>query len=108
MKPKCDNWGITKSRFMKEQETNGLLSSLGLKTSLNKIPFSVDILFWLYKNEWNCEYVFTSLVLLIVLTVHLLKTKKELRSSCKQGIQALFTKMILIKLASNMIRVMVN
>ena len=30
---------------MKEQETNGLLSSLGLKTSLNKIPFSVDILF---------------------------------------------------------------
>ena len=30
---------------MKEQETKVLLSSLGLKTSLNKIPFSGDILF---------------------------------------------------------------
>ena len=31
MKSKCDNWGIAKSRFMKEQETKVLLSSLGLK-----------------------------------------------------------------------------
>ena len=33
------------SRFMKEQESKGLLSSLGLKTPLNKIPLLGDILF---------------------------------------------------------------
>ena len=32
------------SRFIKEQETSGLLSSLGLKTSLSKIPVLGDIL----------------------------------------------------------------
>ena len=30
--------GSKKSRFMKEQETKGILSSLGLKTPLSKIP----------------------------------------------------------------------
>ena len=34
-----------KSRFMKEQEAKGLLSNLGLKTPLNKIPLLGDILF---------------------------------------------------------------
>ena len=34
-----------KSRFMKKQETKGILSSLGLKTTLNKIPLLGDILF---------------------------------------------------------------
>ena len=33
------------SRFMKEQEAKGLLSSLGLKTPLSKIPLLGDILF---------------------------------------------------------------
>ena len=32
--------------------------------------------------------------LLIVLVIHLLKTKKELKNLCKQEIQILFTKMI--------------
>ena len=36
---------IKKSRFEKQQEANGLLSSLGLKTSLHKIPLLGDILF---------------------------------------------------------------
>ena len=36
---------VKKSRFIKEQEAKGLLSSLGLKTSLNKIPLLGDILF---------------------------------------------------------------
>ena len=31
----CDS---KKSRFIKEQEASGLLSSLGIKTALNKIP----------------------------------------------------------------------
>ena len=34
-----------KSRFIKEQEAKGILSSLGLKTPLSKIPLLGDILF---------------------------------------------------------------
>ena len=34
-----------KSRFHKKQEASGILSNLGLKTSLNKIPLLGDILF---------------------------------------------------------------
>ena len=36
--------GIEKSRFMKQQEAKGLLSSLGIKTPLNKIPL-LNVLF---------------------------------------------------------------
>ena len=35
---KCVVCGSKKSRFMKEQEAEGLLSNLGIKTPLNKIP----------------------------------------------------------------------
>ena len=38
MQSKCADCGIKKSRFVKEQEAKGLLSSLGLKIRLNKIP----------------------------------------------------------------------
>ena len=34
-----------KSKFIKEQEVKGLLSNLGLRTPLNKIPVLGDILF---------------------------------------------------------------
>ena len=34
---KCTEYGIEKSRFVNEQ---GLLSNLGIKTPLNKIPLS--------------------------------------------------------------------
>lgn len=37
--------GRKKSRFIKEQEVNGLLSNLGIKTPLNEMPFFRDILF---------------------------------------------------------------
>ena len=37
--------GSKKSNFIKEQEAKGLLSNLGLKTPLNKIPVLRDILF---------------------------------------------------------------
>ena len=44
--------GSKKSRFVKEQKGKALLSSLGLKIPLNKIPLFSNILFWLYKiNE---------------------------------------------------------
>ena len=41
---KCAVCGGKKSRFMKEQETEELLSNLGIKTSLSKIPV-LNILF---------------------------------------------------------------
>ena len=41
---KCAVWGSKNSRFMKEQEAKGLLSSLGIKTPLNKILLLGDIL----------------------------------------------------------------
>ena len=37
--------GFKKLRFVKEQEAKGLLSSLGLKTRLSKIPLFGDIFF---------------------------------------------------------------
>ena len=36
---KCAVSDSKKSKFIKEQEASGLLSSLGLKTPFNKIPF---------------------------------------------------------------------
>ena len=36
--------GNKESRFVKEQETKGILSSLGIKTTLSKIP-GINILF---------------------------------------------------------------
>ena len=37
--------GIKKSRFAKEQEAKGLLSNLGIKTPLDRIPLLGDISF---------------------------------------------------------------
>ena len=42
---KCAICGSKKSNFIKEQEAKGLLSNLGLRTPLNKIPVLEDILF---------------------------------------------------------------
>ena len=42
---KCADFGIKNSRFVKEQEAKGLLSSFGLKTRLSKIPLFADIFF---------------------------------------------------------------
>ena len=38
MRSKCPDCGIKNSRFVKEQEAKGLLSSLVLRTPLSKIP----------------------------------------------------------------------
>ena len=45
LSPKCAVCGSKKAIFVKQQEVKELLRSLGLKTSLNKIPFLGDILF---------------------------------------------------------------
>ena len=41
----CAIWNSKISKFIKEQQAKGLLSNLGLKTPLNKIPLLGDILF---------------------------------------------------------------
>ena len=41
----CAICGSKKSKFIKQQETKGLLSNLGLRTPLNKIPVLGDIFF---------------------------------------------------------------
>ena len=49
---KCAKCGNKKSRFIKNQEAKGLLSNLGVRTPLSKVPLLGDILFQKYKmNE---------------------------------------------------------
>ena len=45
MLSKCTICGSKKSKFIKEQQTKGLLSNLDIRTPLNKIPLLGDILF---------------------------------------------------------------
>ena len=42
---KCAICGSKKSKFIKKQETKGLLSNISIRTSLSKIPLLGDILF---------------------------------------------------------------
>ena len=42
---KCAKCVSKKSKVIEKQEPSGILSCLGLKTALNKIPLSGDILF---------------------------------------------------------------
>ena len=44
MQSKCADCGIKKSRFGEEQKAKGLLSNLGIKTPLRKIPL-LNVLF---------------------------------------------------------------
>ena len=44
MQSKCSVCGIKKSRFVKEQEAKSLLSNLGIRTPLSKIPL-LNVLF---------------------------------------------------------------
>ena len=44
MQSKCADCGIKKSRFVKEQEAKSLMSNLGIKTPLSKIPL-LNVLF---------------------------------------------------------------
>ena len=51
MELKCSVCGIKKSRFIKEQEAKDLLSNLGIKTFLSKIPLLNCFVLNVYKNE---------------------------------------------------------
>ena len=44
MQSKCSICGIKKSRFVKEEEAKGLLSKLGIRITLSKIPL-LNVLF---------------------------------------------------------------
>ena len=57
MQSKCTECWFEKSRVVKEQEAKGLLSNLGNKTPLSKIPL-LNVLFCCeYKNEWNDKFM---------------------------------------------------
>ena len=45
MLSKCAICGSKKSKFIKKHETSGILSSVGIRTPLNKVPVLGDILF---------------------------------------------------------------
>ena len=53
---KCAICGAKKSRFIKKQEAEGVLSSLGLKTPLCKVPLLGHILFWM-QFHWMQFYL---------------------------------------------------
>ena len=42
---KCAEYGSKKSRFIKNQEAKRLLSNLGIRTLLSRVPILGDILF---------------------------------------------------------------
>ena len=42
---KCKTYGRKKSRFIKHSEEKGLLSNLGLRTRLSKVPLLGNVLF---------------------------------------------------------------
>ena len=42
---RCALCGNKTSKFIKEQEAKGLLSNLGIRTSLSKVPILVDVLY---------------------------------------------------------------
>ena len=44
---KCAICSSRKSKFINKQEAKGLLSNLGIKTPLSKIPVPGDILLWM-------------------------------------------------------------
>ena len=44
---KCAICGSKNFKFVKKQDAKGLLSNLGIKTLLSKIPVLGDILFWM-------------------------------------------------------------
>ena len=49
---KCAKCSSKKSRFIKKQEAKGLLSNLGIRTPLSKVPILGNILFWL-QFHWS-------------------------------------------------------
>ena len=51
----CVICGSKKSGFIKNQEAKGLLSNVGIRTPLSRVPILGDILFWI-QLHW-CVYI---------------------------------------------------
>ena len=103
---KCATCGCKKSRFIKNQEANGLLSNLGVKTPLIKIHILGDVLFSTHikMNEIVNRFLLEEDKFMLYTTCdHLLKIKNEFKNLKKHEIQAIFTKTNLIRLVFNMI-----
>ena len=110
--------GFKKSRFVKKQETKTLLSNLGIKTSLSKIPL-LNILTCIKINKVVNKFLLAEDKFMPELHLKqpgftysacgpFTKKKKELKSLWRLEIQILFTKMNLRKPVFNMIWLMVN
>ena len=104
-------------RFVKEQKAKGLLSNIGLKTPLSKIPLlnilSVKIneimnKFLLVGDKFMPELHLKQLCFTYSACGPFTKNKKELKSLYRMEIQILFIKMNLIKLVFSMIWLMAN
>ena len=52
--PKCATCGRKQTRFIKNQEAKRLLSNLGFRTPLSKVPILGDILFWI-QSQWSIK-----------------------------------------------------
>ena len=113
---KCATCGCKKSRFIKNQEANGLLSNLGVKTPLIKIHILGDVLFsthikmneivnrfLLEEDKFMPEMHLKQAEFTYTTCDHLLKIKNEFKNLKKHEIQAIFTKTNLIRLVFNMI-----
>lgn len=47
----CEVCDCKKPKFIKEQEVSGLMSQLGIRYPLSKVPLCGDILFYMFSNE---------------------------------------------------------
>ena len=69
---------VKKSKFIKHQDTSGLLSSLGIKTRLRKIPLVVSLLFQRYEQV-NTRYKMNEIVNRFLLAEDKFMPKMHLR-----------------------------
>ena len=112
---KCALCNAMKSRLLKEQEANGLLSSLGIQTNLSKITLVGLLLFWRHKmNEIVSKVLLAWDKFMPEMHLrqprfsynavnHKLNTKSKYKSLKQQEIQDIFIKMNYVKLAFNMV-----
>ena len=59
---KCAICGCKKSKFIKKQEASGILSSVGIRTRLNKIPVLGDLFLELQKTVYKNNAIILSKV----------------------------------------------
>ena len=114
----CDVCGSKKSIFAKEQEAKGLLSNLGIKTPLNKVPLLGDILF---QFEYKMNEIVNKFLLAgdkFMAEMHLkqpflgtysacrpfTKHKKRIQKFVQTGIQIMSTRMNWIRLVFSMMQ----